>query len=280
MTGNHFIRYKDKNVAKVLFNAQGFISKVVEVYDEKLLPPAVNLDDNLAFSIMDWLVDRIISYERPDILGARAFLQKDFLSQAGAISLYDNYWFTPDENAKWEDINAFHNWNPEKDLICLLNLKPAYVKRDAAILSPNLSIPGKDTSFFYKKGDKIFFLCRDIEKDMQLYKRNKDSGIVQTRRYATVAEKLFSIQEIQTSEDIDSVSLGAVYKAFEDPEKSRMDNLLNILSKFGISKNELLKFFDKVYKADESVYTDDRALSTIRILRDANTLETIGFAKI
>ena len=76
MTGNHILFYKNNRVAKVLFNAQGFITKVSEVYNEKLLPPAINLDENLAFSMMDWLVDRIISYERPDILGARAFLQK------------------------------------------------------------------------------------------------------------------------------------------------------------------------------------------------------------
>lgn len=276
--------HKNDKVCDLIINRSNQVERVTNLTDSarRLLPPSVSCAEgrDLRIEFTRWIRSRIFSPARTDIMEMQPFLPWETLSQAGKISMLDTYWFKRDEHETWESINPFDNWDCKRDPICMLNLKPEYVKKDKIILSPNLAIPGADNTFFYNNGKDFFLLLPDVIKEMNYYKKNKDNPIVAKRFYTMVSDRLFVAKEIQTSKDIEAFPVSELFVATEGFASKTLNGLYHCLNRYGFNKKDVTAFMQYMYEADDAIGYEDRDLDTIYILRDANSLETIGFAKL
>lgn len=284
MYGTVKLMHKEDMVCVLHINRSNQVEKITSLTDNarRLLPPSVSCAEgrDLRIEFTRWIRSRIFSPARTDIMEMQPFLPWETLSQAGKISMMDCYWFKKDDTETWENINPYDNWNPKVDPICMLNLRPEYVKKDNVIISPNLAIPGAETTFYYSNGNEYFLLMPDVIKEMNYYKKNLDNPVVAKRFYTTVSDRLYVAKEIETSKDIEQFPVSELFIATEGFSQKTVNGLYHCLMQYGISKNEILTFMKQMYEADDSVGYEDRDLDTIYILRNANTLETIGLAKL
>ena len=276
--------HKNDKVCDLGVNRSNQVERVANLTEQTrgLLPPSVSDADgrDLRIEFTRWMRSRIYSPARLDIMEMQPFLAWEALSQSGKISMMDNYWFKKDENETWDSVNPFDNWDPKRDAICMLNLRPEYVKKDKVIISPNLAIPGSSSSFFYSNGEKFFLLLPDVINEMNYYKKNIENPVVAKRFYTAVSDRLFVAKEIETSKDIESFPVSELYIASEGFAPKTVNGLYHCLESYGLNKNEITAFMQHMYEADDAIGYEDRDLDTIYLLRDANTLETIGLAKI
>lgn len=282
MRGKIRLMHKDNKVCLLQLN-NNQVEKVIEMYNEDLLPPSVSLADDrdIRIELTRWLKGRIFSPGRPDIMEIQPFLSKDCLSLAGRVSLFDSYWLSSKLNEKWEDVNPYKNWDFRKDAICLLNLKPEYFKKDMKIDSPVLSIPGREIKLFFRnsKGE-LFMLSQNVIKEMSFYKKNMDNPIVAKRKYIALSGKLFSARRLFSSEDIEAFPLSELLIKTEGFEKKELEKVLHCMSVFGIPRSKGLSFLNNLMAADEAINDNTREPDSIYLLRDSNTLEFIGIADV
>lgn len=284
MYGTVTLMHKDDKVCNLNINRSNQVERVTDLTDDtrKFLPPSVSCETgrDLRIEFTRWIRSRIFSPARPDIMEMQPFLPWETLSLAGKVSMMDAYWFKRDKAEDWDSVNPFDNWNYKQDAICLLNLKPEYVKKDKVIVSPNLSIPGAENMFYYGNGDTFFLLIPDVIKEMNYYKKNKDNPIVAKRFYTVVADRLFVAKEIETSKDVEMFPVSELFIATEGFVPKTINGLYHCLNCYGISHEQTTKFMQNMYAADEAVGYEDRDLDSIYVLRDTNTLEPIGLAKL
>lgn len=281
MVGSYKLMHKTSPVCEINFNVSGYVEKVGRVYNERLLPLSINKDNPLNIEFTKWMAERTFSPGRTDIMMARSYLATNVFQYAGIVSLFDCYWFLPTKQSiSWDEINPYDNWNNKTDPICLLNLKPNYIHRDTDMSSPNLSIPGNENDFWYRGKDAIYYLSDNIEKDMGYYKKSIGNKYIQPREYSIIYNRLFSAKKAETSKDIESFLLSGIYEKYKKDDQDDFKLLVKALEDIGIDKTHAYDFFQNMYDCDERAGIDDRDLSSVRILRDANTLEIIGFSKL
>lgn len=284
MYGTVMLMHKNDKVCELNINRSNQVERVSGLTEDArgLLPPSVSDADgrDLRIEFTRWIRSRIFSPARTDIMEMQPFLPWETLSQAGKISMFDTYWFKKDKCEEWDTMNPYDNWNPKTDPICMLNLKPEYVKKDKVILSPNLAIPGAENVFFYGNGKSFFLLTPDVIKEMNYYKKNKENPVVAKRFYTTVSDRLFVAKEIETSKDIESFPVSELFVATEGFTPKSMHGLYHCLNHYGIPNEQITHFMQHMYEADDHVGNEDRDLDTLYVLRDSNTLETIGLAKL
>jgi hypothetical protein len=282
MIGSYKLMHREDPVCDMTFDQYGHVSKVGTVYNEELLPPGTGAGKELLRELGSWMDSRIFSQARPDIAFVRRYLSEDILKHAGQVSLFDTYWFKgPKDTVTWEDINPYDHWDHRRDPVCLLNLRPNYIHADTRMDSPNLSIPGADNAFFCRGEEgKFYFLSEDIEKDMGYFKRAEGSTITQPRKYTIISGRLYSAQESQTSREVESFPMSAVYEKFKGRREDSLDILMKALESVGIDRGTSCEFLREMYSGDEKADIDDREFSSVRLLRNTETLEVLGFAKI
>lgn len=278
--------HKDKCVADCKFDKNGYLKEIIKIHDEKLLPPGICLNDEETkpiFELQRWLLLRNISTSRHDIATYREFYGSKAFSTDTSISLFDCYWFADNkkfakaEYIDWEKENAFDNWNHKQDALYMMMAHPDELYRIKGD-SPNFTVPGKEQRIWYRSHDKLVLLHGSAQQEMDLYKRAKDNNIILNRKYVILAEQVFTVTEAQTSKDIEVVSLDSLYYSCEDKNKSKAQNLTTCCRTFGIPGwND---FLNNLFMLDETINNTSRELADISVLRDSNTLEYIGFAKL
>jgi hypothetical protein len=274
--------HKDSPVCDMTFDTAGNVSKVGRIYDEALLPPGVDETKPLPYELTKWMQARVFSPSRPDMAFIRRYLKENVLKYAGQTSLLDTYWFrAAKKGTTWDEINPYDHFDHSHDPVCLLNLRPNYIHPDTSMASPNLAIPGNDNAFFCRGGDgKLYYLSEDIEKDMGYFKRADGSTITQPRKYTIISGRLYSAQASQTSKDVESFPMSAVYEKFRGDRPDSFDILTKALEHEGLERGSIYEFLREMYSGDEKAEVDDREFSSIRLLRDTETLEVLGFARI
>lgn len=275
--------HKNDLVCIMQLNNNNQVTDVLEMTNEKLLPPSISLDKDrdIRIELTRWLRGRVFSPGRLDIMEIQSFISKDGLSLAGRVSFFDCYWLSNKTTEKWDDINPYKNWQFNKDPISLLNMKPEYFNKSCKIDSPNLSIPGREIRLFYKnnKGE-VFLLSQNVIKEMSFYKKNKDNPIVAKRKYIALSGKLFTARKMVTSEDIEMFPLSELLIKTEGFEEIGINKILHCMSILGIGRQKAALFLKQLLQADENIENDDREPDSIYLLRDANTLEFIGIAPV
>ena len=285
MVGKCTLMHKDNPVCALKFSQSGFVEEVFEIYDKTLLPPSVNPEVNINFELTKWMDERCFNKNRTDIMAPSVFLPNTVFNKLGAISLFDCYWFKTNQSETWDSVNAFDNWSHQKDPIVLMNIDSRYInknyiKNNPVFNTPNFTIPGAEQRIWIKKDDDFYLLNTNLRKEMNIYKNNKLSSIVQKRFYTIIKNCLFCAKKTQTSKNIEAFPLEGIYNRYANLDDKDFNNVLNACEAFGIPKEKTIIFLQKLFEVDENAKIEDRDFSSVYLLRDSNTLKAIGFEKI
>ena len=147
--------------------------------------------------------------------------------------------------------------------------------------SPNLTLPGNDHRFWYREGGQLGIINESSQKEMKAYKMSKQIGaddIFYKRKYLVLCGTIYSFHPVDTNEDTERISFEFYYDKYQDPSRSKMENLEETCRRLGLS--DWKKFFYLVKKYDDAIEYGDRELSEFSVLRNANTLEPLSFEKL
>lgn len=278
MKGTQILMHKGEKVATCSFDSRGYLKSVSKIHNQKLLPLCVG-ENNPMLDLQRWILARNMATNRRDIAPLREFYGSAAFAPCTALSLFDCYWFANEEYKDWEAINAYDNWKAETDSLFLMISYPDELWK-ADNNSPNLTIPGRSERLWYRFDKDIYLLHGDTQaqKEMAEYKLANNNPIVMERNYTIVADKIYTMMKSETNKDVERISLEDMYNSCQDPEKSKMQNLQICCEKFGIPNWK--NFFSAMCDFDEKIANTSRELCDIGVLRNSNTLETIGFAKL
>lgn len=280
MKGTQILMHKDKKVAECRFDSRGFADEITKVYNESLLPPIINIyeeGNKPKINFRRWVLSRGLSNNRKDIAPKREFYGGENFLSAHAFSLFDCYWFANTECKDWESANPYDNWNPATDSLFLMLFNPDELRRINTD-SPNLTIPGREQRIWYKIDGDLCLLNMNAQKEMAAYKMGKSNPVVAKREYVVLYEHIFSAMKAETSKTVERISFEEIYNAVADPTKSKACNIKTCCEKFGVPK--WLEFFEYMGAFDEATGNTGRELCDVGVLRDADTLEMIGFSKL
>jgi hypothetical protein len=271
--------HKDIKVAEVKFDSRGYLSKVTKVFNEEHLPPCVRDPGDeklLKTDLLRWTMTRSISTSRRDVSELREFYGSDAFLPGNGVSLFDCYWFTHSK-MRWEDVNAYDNWDCRKDLLYLMFARPDEI-REMDTNSPNLTIPGRRHRLWFSDKDHTYLLFGDAQKEMAAYKLAEGSDIVAEREYKILSGQIYAAVVSETDKEHEMVTLEDLYHSCEREDLSKMENLKACCEKYKIP--DWKNFFQKMNEFDERTGNSTRELSDVGVLRDPDTLEVIRFAKL
>lgn len=276
------LMHKDAPVCAFSMNQSRQVENVLEIYHKELLPPTISMKEGraLCMEMTRWLKMRVYSPNRPDMKDIYPYIRKDNFHMLGKTSFYDKYWLKTNKKETWDSVDPYRNWSHKKDPICLLSLLPEYIHKDTDFVTPNLSIPGSEVKFFFRAKNGIVLLSQNILPEMNFYKKNKENPIVATRRCVTLGEHLFLAKRVDVDEQTEAFPLSDLYTGVNGFVPETPQGLYRCMETFGISRNETQCFIHEVCMADEKAGFEDRELSSLSLLRNADTLKITGFAKI
>lgn len=282
------ILHCNDTVASVEIDRRGFISKIYRIDHPDLLP-CVNSDDetDLKIGLQRWLLSRQLGRTRADIAPIKAFYGADIFQSKNMVSLNDCYWMRDigeDDKAvsdeDWESVSPFTNWDYEEDCYFDLLHDPENTY-DVDNISPNLTIPGNDPRFWYKKDGEIGIITESSQRDMKTYKKAIELGFeefIAPRSYIILQGTIYSFHPTGTSENVERIPFDLLYDSVADENVKKIDNLKNCCDKFGLSNWR--KFMSAVMKLDSELGNKERNLCEIGVLRDVTSLNVLGFEKI
>lgn len=272
-------------VASVDIDNRGFINKIFNVNRADLLPCVYSEDHvDLNVGLQRWLLSRQLGRTRADIAPVKAFYGTEVFSSKNLVSLNDCYWVRDisDDGAddNWEDVSPFVHWDYEEDCYFDLLHDPENTY-DVDNISPNLTIPGNEARFWYKRDDRFGIITESSQKDMKTYKKAMELGfedIVAPRSYMIIQGTIYSFHPTDTSEAVERIPFDLLYDSVAEDGVKKIDNLKNCCDKYGL--NGWRRFFSSVMKLDEELGNKERNLCEIGILRDTKNLKVLGFEKI
>ena len=272
-----YLMHKNDCVAEIKFDTKGYVESVPQVHRKDLLPCAEAGDIKCA--IQRWLLRRTSGRNRSDYIPLRSFYGNSFFISKNKASLFDCYWLkTGDE--KWEDVSFFRNWDPDEDEYFGIVKDPENISMLSG-KSPNLTLPGNAKSFWYKDGDELGIVSESAQQEMKGYHIAQELGVdsvTYPRRYILLAGTIYAFHPVETSEEVECVPFDYYYEQYESEGESKMETLKKTCESLGIKGWK--KFFGDVMKLDEETGYKDRELSSFGVLRNADTLEIIGFGRL
>jgi len=275
------IMHKNTPVATVLFDERGFVSEVKKIHNRELLPCLDSEDKkDLRLGLQRWLLSRDLGRTRTDFGPLRTFYGNHLFISKNKASLYDCYWLKGDEKETWETESAFANWDYEDDEYFDLLFDPENIEQVHG-KSPNLTLPGLTHQFWYRKDGQLGLISENSQKEMKMYKKALELGVekyVSKRDYMIVRGVIYTFRNVPTSENVERIPFDILYDSVAKEENSKIKNLSICCQKYNLENWR--DFFVSVVKLDEAMGNKDRALCEFGVLRDANTLETIGFEPI
>ncbi|MCL2633050.1 MAG: HipA domain-containing protein [Oscillospiraceae bacterium] len=282
-----------KNMVAELEIAKGtsVITDIVTLFNPEHLPVGISLNKTGKpdiEDINDWFSGRAIPASRHNI---RAALQNMGVSSADklitmcyGLSLSDQYWINPKENSlNWEDVNFFENDFSED----VGNALFGNVIKDKTInfVSPNNTSDGllqkkwqiiNGRRCLIKGGSDPFFQQPFNEVMASEVMRRLNIPCVD---YSVIFEKNrpYSVCESFVNSKTELVSAFHIHNTEKIDDTNKLYNhYLKCCENLNIpnAKHNL----DKMLTADYLIMNDDRHLSNFGAIRNAETLEWLGFA--
>ena len=286
-----YLMHKNKQVALIeISDLHGYITKVIEVYEEKHLPVGVKNDRMIRQTLDDWWTERSIPLSRSGIKEVLDKLHIEtpqmLLTKCNGLSLSDQYWICyPGRDTNWNDINFFDN-NFSEDI-------------------------GKIIFGEKRNSNNLNFASPDITSDGNLKKRWR---IIDGKRCLIKGGsnpfKQEPFNEVIASEIMDRLGIPCIkyyvdwfnnipYSVCEDfvnnetelipawrifLHKKKRNNIspyqhfISCCEDLGIKG--AVDFLDRMFIIDFIILNEDRHLNNFGVLRNAETLEWIGFAPI
>ena len=274
------LMHKNDPVAKVEVNSANILEKVIEVYDRDLLPEKT---DNDFQSLQKWFMLRRLSLRRGDIDAYRVHYGSKMFISDNLRSLADCYWLKKSKNEDWDEIKAFGQWRHINDPVFLMMYDPTDFEKpdeDDIIDSPNLTLSCVEKNLWFCEESVFGFINANVKKEHDKYKIAKENNIsiVAERKPIILNHHLFMFIPQSTSVQVEAIPFDALYNSTFDANFSKEANLQKCCEQYKIPGWK--KFFNELIQFDELCEKTDRELYDIRVLRNSDTLEVIGFDKI
>lgn len=275
-----------------LDDATGFIQKIGTVYEPEHLPVGIRVKGGIADrrALNNWWTDRSIPASRSGIREALETLNitstKMLLVKCYGLSLSDQHWIRPtDSNLTWDTVNYFDNdFSDDIGDVLFGEAK----KRNAL----NFSSPDNTSDGNLKKRWKIIGGRRCLVKGgsnpfrQQPFNEVIAAGIMKRLGIPYVPYNVtwnkgapYSVCEDFVDHNTDLISAWRIYDSQKKPNNlSVYGHLVNMCEKFGI--NDAVQFLDRMIVTDYIIANEDRHMNNFGLLRNAETLEWIGFAPI
>lgn len=275
-----------------LDDASGYIQKIGQIYAPEHLPIAVPYKKGKADrkALGDWWMERSIPASRSGIREALEALDitstKMLLVKCYGLSLSDQYWICPkDQDFTWDQVNFFQN--PFSDDIGDV-LFGTNRKGDAL----DLSSPDSTSDGNLKKRWKIIDGKRCLIKGgsnpfrQQPFNEVIATGVMERLGIPHVPYALtwdkgapYSVCEDFVSENTDLVPAWHIYQTRQKPNNiSVYQHFVGCCEALGIQ--DIVPFLDRMIVLDYILANEDRHMNNFGVLRNAKTLEWLGFAPI
>ena len=273
-------------------NATGSIQKINKLYSPEHLPVGVLVRQGNAdrAALNQWWTTRSIPASRLDIGEALEAMNisspKLLLVLCHGLSLSDQYWILPDSsNLTWDKINFFQNdFSDDIGDILFGTCKNLNVM--------DFSSPDNTSDGTLKKRWKIINGARCLIKGgsnpfhQQPFNEVISAGIMERLGISHVPYTLAWNQGVPYSvcEDFvtETTELIPAWRIVQTQKKSNNASaylhFVNCCEALGIAG--VVPFLDRMMVLDYIIANEDRHLNNFGLLRDAKTLEWIGFAPI
>lgn len=287
------LMHKRKAVAEMeLDESTGFILKISEIYDAEHLPVGISCKNGIADrkALNEWWTDRSIPASRSGVRNALEHLNisntKMLLVRCFGLSLSDQYWIKPqNEEISWDDINFFDNPFSE-DIGDVLFGTPKNME------GFDFSSPDNTSDGCLKKRWKLINGKRCLVKGgSDLARQQPFNEVIATK----IMERLgishvgyeliwdsgspYSVCEDFVTADTELVSAWRILQTQKKPNNvSVYQHFVNCCQALGVT--DIVKSLDRMLVLDYIIANEDRHLNNFGLLRNAETLEWIGFAPI
>ena len=287
------LMHKRIRVAELeLDDATGFIQKVGTVYVPQHLPVGIPVRKGIAdrAALNEWWTDRSIPASRSGVREALEKLEiastKMLLVRCYALSLSDQYWICPEGSGlTWEQINFFQNDFSEDIGDVLFG---AEKKADGL----DFSSPDNTSDGNLKKRWKIINGKRCLIKGgsnpfhQQPFNEVIAAGIMERMKIPHVQYTItwsegvpYSVCEDFVTEDTELIPAWRILKTQrKDNSTSVYQHFINCCEALGIQG--AVPFLDRMIVLDYIIANEDRHLNNFGAVRNAETLEWLGFAPI
>ncbi|MFR1476850.1 MAG: HipA domain-containing protein, partial [Hydrogeniiclostridium mannosilyticum] len=287
------LMHKRTAVAEIeLDDATGFIQKINTVYAPEHLPIGVPVRKGVAdrAALNEWWTDRSIPASRSGIREALETLDisstKMLLVRCWGLSLSDQYWICPEGSGlTWEQVNFFDNDFSDDigDVLFGTNKKPNAL---------DFSSPDNTSDGNLKKRWKVIDGKRCLVKGgsnpfrQQPFNEVIAAGVMERLGIPHVPytvtwnkEAPYSVCEYFVSENTELVPAWRIIQTQKkDNNTSVYQHFVNCCKALGIK--DVVPFLDRMIVLDYLIANEDRHLNNFGVLRNAETLEWLGFAPI
>ena len=273
-------------------DASSSIEKINKIYNPEHLPLGLTDEDNINLRKFNkWYKGRSIPASRQglnqalDIIGITH--QDELILKCYGLSLSDQYWFKPnDADLHWKDINFFDNTfsedvgnalfgnHSDSDSFSLLspdNTSDGWLKKKWTI------IDGKRC--LVKSGSAPFFQEPLNEKIASLLQKRLNYLPFVDYDLIFDDEQPLSVCENFITADTELISAYSIYETLpKEKDISSYDHFRKCCETQGITDAE--KFLNYMLTVDYIIANSDRHFRNFGVIRNAETLEWIGFAPL
>lgn len=286
------LMHKQIDVAELeLDEATGFIKKIINIYASEHLPVGVSIRKGIAdrAALNVWWTDRSIPASRSGIREALEMLDlkdtKMLLIRCYGLSLSDQYWMKPEGTSlTWNQINFFDNLFSDDMGDVLFGSKKKAENFD-------FNSPDSTSDGCLKKRWKIIDGKRCLVKGgsnpfrQQPFNEVIASEIMERLGVNHVPYTVmwsegfpYSVCEDFVTSDIELVSAWRIMQTQKKNNNTSVyQHFVNCCAAFGI---DIVPELDRMIVTDYIIANEDRHLNNFGLLRNAETLEWLGFAPI
>ena len=287
------LMHKRIAVAELLLDdTTGFIQRIGEVFRPEHLPVGVSVKKGIAdrAALNEWWTDRSIPASRSGIREALETLDvvstKILLVRCYGLSLSDQYWICPENsNLTWEQINFFEN--PFSD-----DMGDVLFGTPKKANGFDFSSPDNTSDGCLKKRWKILDGKRCLIKGgsnpfrQQPFNEVIAAGVmgrldIDHIPYTVVwnEDAPYSVCEDFVTEDTELVS------AWRIMQTQKKENNISVYQHFvncckALGAPDVVPSLDRMIVLDYIIANEDRHLNNFGLLRNAETLEWLGFAPV
>lgn len=290
---NYTFMHKKTRVAEiVLDDATGFIKKIGAVYEPRHLPTGIRMRGGIAdrAALNEWWTDRSIPASRSGVREALETFELSstrlLLARCYGLSLSDQYWICPEGSGlRWDDINFFeHSFSED-----IGNVLFGADKKASAI---DFSSPDNTSDGNLKKRWRILNGKRCLIKGGSNPFRQQPlneviaTGIMERLGISHVPYTViwnkgapYSVCEDFVTKDTELVPAWRIYQTQKKTSSvSVYQHFVSCCEALGIQN--AVPFLDRMIVLDYLIANEDRHMNNFGVLRDAETLEWLGFAPI
>lgn len=287
------LMHKQKKILEMeLDETTGFILKINKVYAADHLPVGISCRRGIVDrkALNEWWVNRSIPASRSGVRYALEYLNISsttmLLARCFGLSLSDQYWIKPQgEDVTWDKINFFDNSFSE-DIGDVLFGMPKNID------GFDFSSPDNTSDGCLKKRWKIINGKRCLVKGgSNPFQQQAFNEVIATKimerlgipcvEYSIVWDSglPYSVCEDFVTVDTELVSAWHILQTQKEPNNvSLYQHFINCCEKLGVMN--IVQDLDKMLVLDYIIANEDRHLNNFGLLRNAETLEWLGFAPI